>query len=411
MIQLGTIVVPGAGPAGPPGPAPAGAVDDVVYLSASGVAAARTTALQLAVAAASNRTALGLGTCATLNVGTAAGTVCAGNDSRIPTSGEKTTLGVLCTGGSITEVWTSAGGGLAAGWAALTGLPSGVRGDLLRHNGTTWVSFAANGANTFPGGDGVDVVERTAAQVRTSLGYAPTTAVGVAAAQAYLRGGPVCLYATNDSSYISSVTPPAAGAAPVIGLSTSFVFTYYCPTAGGYRNGHALSTADGGYTGGWAVTADGADLYFIFLGAGTTPYTFTGAAAVAGWHQVCASVQSDSRIWYTIDGAAVIKPATITAVNARSAATVWIGRGVNANVYSDLGLGFFGVLPGVLAEGDASTPGTLRGVAANPAVGYPDLTGLSPSWAWAAAQFAGAQRCTIGTVAYAVTGSPQIWVP
>jgi len=45
------------------------------------------------------------------------------------------------------------------------------RGDLIRGGASGWQDFAASTADTFVGGDGTDVTTRTAAQVRTSLGF------------------------------------------------------------------------------------------------------------------------------------------------------------------------------------------------------------------------------------------------
>lgn len=48
-------------------------------------------------------------------------------------------------------------------------IASETRGDLLRRNASAWGRFAANTADTFVGGDGTDVVARTAAQARASI--------------------------------------------------------------------------------------------------------------------------------------------------------------------------------------------------------------------------------------------------
>lgn len=50
-----------------------------------------------------------------------------------------------------------------------------ARGQIIRRGATAPEALAAQTANTFVGGDGTDVTTRTAAQVKTSLGFPTTT--------------------------------------------------------------------------------------------------------------------------------------------------------------------------------------------------------------------------------------------
>ena len=71
------------------------------------------------------------------------------------------TNGQVLAWNSSTERWTPTASGSS---------PTTTRGDLIRRGASADERFAAKAADTFVGGDGTDVVSRTKAQVRTSLG-------------------------------------------------------------------------------------------------------------------------------------------------------------------------------------------------------------------------------------------------
>ena len=131
----------------------------------------------------------GLGAAALLAVGTAAGTVAAGDDSRITGAVQSSALtangdlltraaGVpapLAIGASATLLRST---GSAPAWVTGTTALDDVastRGYLLRRGASSWAGFAASTADTFIGGDGTDVTLRTAAQAWASLVVGRTT--------------------------------------------------------------------------------------------------------------------------------------------------------------------------------------------------------------------------------------------
>ena len=129
---------------GPNQQVPKVSVDGISDASVVGASVLRGTASQ-------GRTALGLTAVAIAVFGATVGTVAAGDDSRI-------------TGAVQSSLYAT-------------------RGQMVRRGAGAPEAFAASTADTFVGGDGTDVVARTAAQVRTSL------ALPALALTAYGTGG------------------------------------------------------------------------------------------------------------------------------------------------------------------------------------------------------------------------------
>lgn len=233
-------------------------------------------------------TELGLGDAAFDDVGTGAGTVAAGNDSRI-------------TGAIQSSLLTA-------------------RGQIIRRGAAAPEAVAMQAINTFGGGDGTDFVPRTAAQVKDSLGLGPVTATGADAAAARAAigapGGDVANYGTGagaDATWAGWVlSSPASTTTSIVGGRLRVVTTANVGFVGGnaalplsqsllmtgFRVRARLATYSGADANSrWGIYAGHSSFWQIVNSNGSTG----GAANGAGGDSAVSAVPLDGTGWMQLD--------------------------------------------------------------------------------------------------------------
>lgn len=156
-------------------------------------------------------------------------------------------------------------GATALEWAAGGSSPTTTRGELIRRGASADEAFAAQTADTFVGGDGTDVVSRTAAQARTSLLTSPTGVGTLGERGAFTSGGlpastadHILLVNSNttdgstsivDTSPLAATITRAGSPLPVHGQERFFLGSTTLRFGGGYGTlpanaAYAIGTGD-----------------------------------------------------------------------------------------------------------------------------------------------------------------------
>ena len=223
---------------------------------------------------AAQRTALGLGGAAVLAVGTTAGTVAAGDDSRI-------------TGAIAASTLTTRGDIITRGASAPQRLALGTSGKVLTSDGTdaVWVT---------PGGG------------------TPTWLALYGASAFYLGGDSAFGFAQADR-----LSASAAAAAPAFGPGQSIVVVLYpgaTPTGSEIFAAHTTAAAARGWylsLGSNAAARTRVGLFFAGLAAGSETSLAGSEAAAGSPYAIAITVKADKSIRYSVNGAAV---ATVAAL-------------------------------------------------------------------------------------------------
>lgn len=281
----------------------------------------------------------------------------------------------------------------------------------LLNGSPQWVDPGVTAAQiTDSSASGRSVLTGTPAQGRTALGLGtPTTLAAQAQLAALLRRGPLALRTAGAAGIASGTT---SSTTPMLAHGSTWVVVAYASQAGGFASSYLLFSGVNATRGYFIAVSsvDGGDDLLVrsMAGTGNVDTFLTGFVSTIGWHAIAFAVAADGNsVRYSIDGAAVTTATPATTpwpITSRlTTDPVYVGTD-NATTGTSVGVAYLAAWSSVLADGDLVT------LSSSPSAGAPALPS-APAWEWAAAAYAGAQRVTLVGGDYAVTGSPQVWMP